>query len=361
MEQNSKKSFLINLSYTAAIGLIVFFALRLLLKYLFPFVFALIIAGAVQKPARFISSKVKIKRSVLAAVLAIAFYIAAAFIFGFSIYRLAVSSRGLLEDLPSLFEALLSLVSKVQKSLSSLFSSISPDLSRQLSMMVSDMIDNFRSGLTSFFSSFAASVASKTPTFLLSGLVALVASCYIAKDYEGLARFLRELIGKRIYGNILKVKAILSGSILKLGKSYLILTFITFIELFIGFLILKVKYAFPLALIISFIDLLPVFGTGTVLVPWGIISIISGDNTQGFGILILYLIITIVRNFLEPKIIGSQIGINPLFTLVAMFAGLKLFGFWGLIIFPVSLIVIVKYYKNEMEEEMAENNLSHNM
>ena len=81
-------------------------------------------------------------------------------------------------------------------------------------------------------------------------------------------------------------------------------------------------------------------------------SLVSGTDTfKGIGILLLYLITVVVRNVAEPKVIGGQMGINPLFTLLAMFAGLKLFGFWGLFMFPIALIVIIKYYKNEMERE----------
>ena len=101
----------------------------------------------------------------------------------------------------------------------------------------------------------------------------------------------------------------------------------------------------------AIVDLLPVLGTGTVLLPWGIILLISSDSFSGFGMIALYVVITLVRNFAEPKIIGSQIGINPLFTLLAMFAGLKLFGFVGLILLPITLIVTIEYYRKEINAD----------
>ncbi len=351
---------MISFIYTLAIGVIVFILLRTVLLYLLPFVFAAILAFVVQKPAAKISSKIKLKKGTVAALFAVIFYLALGFAAVFLIYRLMASAKGFFDELPKLFGVLTNFISKTEKNLSRLLLEISPDLSEQIGIIISDLLTNLRHSLTDFFSSFAAKTAAKTPSFIFGGIVSLVASCYIAKDFEGLARFLRGVIGKRKYKNILKIKDILSGSILKLCKGYLLLTAITFSELFIGFLVLKIDYSFLLALLISFVDLLPVFGTGTVLIPWGLIAIISGDNIGGFGIIILYIVITVLRNFLEPKIIGSQIGINPLFTLIAMFAGLKFFGFLGLIIFPVTLIVVIKYYKNEMEEE-AEYNLSHNM
>ena len=124
---------------------------------------------------------------------------------------------------------------------------------------------------------------------------------------------------------------------------------LTVAELTIGFFLLKIKYAPLLALAIAIVDLLPVLGTGAVLIPWGIIWLLIGKIPLGISILVLYAIITVVRNFAEPKIIGGQIGIHPLFTLIAMFVGIKFFGVLGVFILPISLIVIVKYYKSETD------------
>ena len=134
------------------------------------------------------------------------------------------------------------------------------------------------------------------------------------------------------------------GSVFKLLKGYAILMLMTFLELSAGFLILRVKYALLLSLLIAVIDILPVLGTGTVLIPWGIAEILFKNTGLGIGILVIYAVITVIRNFAEPKIIGRQIGINPLFTLLSMFIGIKLLGFAGVIIFPTALIVTVKYY-----------------
>ena len=125
------------------------------------------------------------------------------------------------------------------------------------------------------------------------------------------------------------------------------------IFLFAGLMILGVKNAFLISLVTAVIDILPVLGVGAVLLPWGILSIVSGNSFLGVGMLVLYAIITVVRNFLEPKIVGNRTGINPLFILLAMFLGLKLIGAAGIIVLPVTLIVVVKYYKNEMEKDTS--------
>ena len=127
----------------------------------------------------------------------------------------------------------------------------------------------------------------------------------------------------------------------------------TYAELLLGLFLLKIKYAPFIALIIALVDVLPVIGTGTVMIPWAVLSVFLGNNRLALGLAVLYVIIVIVRNFLEPKIISTQIGMNPLFTLLAMFVGLKVLGFWGLILFPIILIVVIRYYKDEMQEGLS--------
>lgn len=163
--------------------------------------------------------------------------------------------------------------------------------------------------------------------------------------------FLHGVFGKKIWNNALKIKDIFINSVLKLVKGYLILMLITLLELVAGLYLLRVKYAPIIALIISVVDVLPVLGTGTVVIPWGIIEIIMGNGAKAVGLFVLYAVITLVRSFAEPKIIGNQIGINPLFTLIAMFVGLKTLGFLGVLIFPTVLIVTVEYYKQQMDKE----------
>ena len=124
--------------------------------------------------------------------------------------------------------------------------------------------------------------------------------------------------------------------------------FLTLIEVFLGLTVLKVKNAFIIAVVIALVDFLPVLGTGIIMVPWALFCAFSGNPVLAVGLAVLYIIILILRNFLEPKIVSQQTGINPLFTLISMFAGLKLFGGVGLVLFPLILIVTIKYYKEEM-------------
>ena len=350
MEEQAKKSFLINLTFTVSVALIVYVTVRFLFFYLLPFVIALILAWLVQKPASFVSSKLKIKKGLCAAVLTAFFYITTLFLIGFLVYNLVSSLRDIFSQ-TNFMSFLEDVIKRIKLIFDSALNGISEKWVERLNEIINDMLSDFTHKLTVFFSNFATSIASKLPSFLFSSIITLVAGCYIAKDFERLSRFVSELIGKRKYRNILKVKQIFVNSILKLARGYLILMAITFLELTVAFYLLRLKHPLVIALIVSFIDLLPVFGIGTALIPWSVAEIISGDSKMGISLILIYLAVTVARNFLEPKVIGSQIGINPLFTLIAMFAGLKFFGFWGLFLMPIALIVVIKFYKEEMEDE----------
>ena len=132
---------------------------------------------------------------------------------------------------------------------------------------------------------------------------------------------------------------------LHLAKAYFTLMTLTFIELSLALLILNIDYAVTLALIISVIDLMPVLGVGTALIPWAVVELIIGNYALGIGLLISYVIILIVRQIVEPRIVGKHIGLHPLITLISMYAGLKIFGAVGLFLLPM-LVMFLKYLQD---------------
>ncbi len=349
MEQRSKISFLVDLTFALSIGFIIYFCAKFLLGYLLPFVIAAVIAWLVQKPAKKIASKLALKSGICAVFLSLVIFILTAFIIFFVLYRGAVFVGETLNKVPQMIASTSELLENLRSRFGNIFSELSPKTVSTLSGLESSILETIGTKLTGYLSAIATSVAKRTPSLFLSILVTLVATCYISKDFDRLLRFLKELCGEKVYSKINEIKAIFITSVWKIIKGYAIILTITFLELLTGFFLIGMKHPIVLAFIISLIDLLPVLGTGTVLIPWGLIRLFLGYE-NGFFILGIYIFITFLRNFLEPKIIGKQIGINPLFTLIVMFAGLKLIGFWGIIIFPIIFIVVFKYYKQQLEE-----------
>jgi predicted PurR-regulated permease PerM len=116
---------------------------------------------------------------------------------------------------------------------------------------------------------------------------------------------------------------------------------LTFTECFIGLSLIGIRYALVLAILIAVVDILPVLGSGTVLIPWGVASLLLGHARTGAALLVLYAFITIVRYVVEPRVIGDQLGLHPLVALIAMFAGLKAFGVTGLLLGPAIVVTAI--------------------
>lgn len=348
MEKETKKRFLIDVLFLVTVGFLCFLGGKILFKYLFPFIPAALIAWFVQKPAALISRKTTIKRETVASVLSLLCYVALFIIVFAAIYFGIVGSKEILKYFSRFSNEFALFFKKAKKGFLDVFKNASPELIGEIEKMIFKVFENAQDGLSNVFSSLATNTAKSLGGLLFGSLISLVSCCYIAKDFNKLIKFLRGIISEKIYINIVKIKRILTESVFKILRGYFLLTLITFAELFIGYLVLGIRLALAFAAVTAAVDLLPVLGTGTVLIPWCLAEFVLGNNTRAVLVLLLYFIITVVRNFLEPKIIGKRIGINPLFVLITMFLGLRLFGFLGVVILPLLLIVTIKFYTEEI-------------
>lgn len=182
--------------------------------------------------------------------------------------------------------------------------------------------------------------------YLLSVLVFItLAAFFIGLDWPNLRLKLLRVIPRRIQSTggmvIRDMKKALFGFI----RAQLTLISITAVIMLLGLVILKVPYAFTVAFFIGLVDLLPYLGVGAVLVPWVIYLFITGNIHLGVGLTIVYGVIIVVRQFLEPKLVATNVGLDPLLTLVSLFVGLKLFGFLGLIIGPVTSVILLALHR----------------
>ncbi len=351
MGEHAKKSFIINVVFVGLwIGIIVLSG-RFLFQNLLPFVIAVMVAMLMQKPAKFLASTTKIPKGICAAVLSAGLYIILAIALIFCVTKFFSLTGKALTSISGIGETVMEALNRLENALGVIASNFSPDFDAASKQIFSTVLQSVVEKTSGYLSDTAASIIKSAPSFLFSSVVALAASCYIGKDFDGLLEFSKTIIGQRATETAVKVKKILKESVLKIVGGYLILMAITFLELSVGFLILRIENWLLIAGFIAVIDALPVLGAGSVLLPWSIVNIILGDSFLGIALMILYLLITIIRNFAEPKIVGSKTGINPLFILFSMFLGIRIFGFLGLIILPVTFIVVVKYYKSEMENK----------
>ena len=201
------------------------------------------------------------------------------------------------------------------------------------------------------FSSFSSPMsalwgtAKQIPSILVGTIVGIVCCCFMTSDYHTLRSLIMTQAGKRADAFI-RTKQIIFSTLGKMIRAYGLIMCITFLEMVLGLSILKLfgiyenGYIFAIALITAVIDIVPVLGTGTVLIPWAIWMFFSGDVAMGIGLLVIYGVITVVRQIIEPKLVASQLGLPAFVTLMAMYIGSRLFGFVGLFLLPMTVMLL---------------------
>ena len=350
MTAEYKKDFLLNVLFSASVLGIIILISKYMLAYLFPFIIGVIVAFAVQKPAASVSGKLHIKKQICAVILTIIICV-----LFFAALISAVSALGnklvdFLGTMPEYFSNLQKTIESIKENIIGSMNNLGEGQKSAFEDMFSDMVNSVISAVTRFLSSLVSDIVKNLPTFLVSSIVTVVASCYIAKDFDRLKKFVIGIVPPVKAKKLIDVKSVLFDNSSKFVKGYAIICVITFAELSAAFLLLGIRNPITVALIISLVDILPILGVGTVLLPWATIELLSQNLYLGFGLLISYAIIAVVRNFIEPKIIGNQIGINPIFTLISMFIGLKISGITGMLLFPLSLTVMINYYEKSFLE-----------
>ena len=232
---------------------------------------------------------------------------------------------------------------------------ILPGIDESIYSLAVDMIADSAKALSGRLTTMMARLITGIPSFFITLFISLFALFYFSKDYDKIGRFIVNLFPEKVGKRLPEIKNDIMTVISKYIRSYFFLFFITFAELFVGFLILGVKGAFLLSIVVGVVDLLPVFGTGAVLIPWGVVQILRGNLFLGIGLIVLYVIIYIVRQIAEPKILSAQMNVHPLITIFALYAGFKLSGILGMIVAPFLTFVIKTVYKSIKKEKNVEN------
>ncbi len=210
------------------------------------------------------------------------------------------------------------------------------------------ILHSFQSAVQQISISFVTALAhfvAGFPVFLVNCGVAVLCSFFIAWDYDKIRGFILGHLSQRQKDFLFDIREQVFLSLGKAAKAALILCSVTFGELCLGLSLLQVAHPFQNALIIALVDILPVFGCGTIMIPWGILQLLSRNYPLGAGILILYAIITFIRQTIEPKILGKQLGLHPLVILFFMYLGSKLFGLLGLLFAPLAATIVLQLWR----------------
>lgn len=201
----------------------------------------------------------------------------------------------------------------------------------------------------------AARIAEQTALFLkgmpklfVLFVVTVMACMYWSMDYEKIHDFLMSLLPPAVLNRAEGFRKTAKRALFSYIRAYLLIWLMTFGEVLIGLLILDQPYAWLIAVGIATVDLLPVLGSGTVLLPWAGVQLLLQRYSFGIGLLILYGVITIVRQIVEPHIVGGSLGIHPLASLFFVLLGFQLFGFWGMLLGPIAALLLKEYRQEKL-------------
>lgn len=332
----------------AAIGLAAaYLAVKYLLGALLPFLLAWGVGLIVSPAARWLADKSGLPRGVWVAIILVFGLGSVSGVLWLAVDRLIFETGALLSRLgeiraSDIAEMLDGVISRLPL-LSDLAGGGGDDRTQFIGMLM-DAMSGVLSRLGGVLSSFAMRTVTGLPQGLLALTVTVVACFYFSLQLDAIHAALSALLPERARCRLASGDGALSRrvtrGIARYLRAYLILFAMTFGELLVGFLILGVDYALLVALIVAVVDLLPVLGTGTVLVPWAVWCFISGQAGRGVGLLVLYGVITVLRQVAEPHIVGGSFGMHPLVSLMAMYVGFSLFGVVGMIVFPTVLVLI---------------------
>ncbi|MGJ3205685.1 sporulation integral membrane protein YtvI [Geobacillus sp. FJAT-46040] len=310
-----------------------------LVPYSVPLLFALATALLLEPSIRRLQENYKLKRAHAVTVIFSLFII----ILGLSLYFLVVifvqQVMALSQKLPYVLNEATKVLDRLIQTWQSYSSSIPQEIIDSLERgvnTVEQMLLSFATNLTQSLVHYIAAI----PAFLIHFLVYLIALFLICLDLPQLKQGMRRYLSERTEQRLGMVVAQLSKAGIGFLKAQFLLSLITFFLALAGLFVLGVDYAALIALVIVVVDILPILGTGSVLVPWGLISMANGNNTLGIGLIVLFVVITVVRWIIEPKVFSTNLGISPLAALVSVYLGFQLLGFIGLFVGPVVVILV---------------------
>lgn len=346
MEIEKERSWIIHILYMTMICLFVYIFFRYVIYEILPFLLGFMIAFMLRPAVRSTKRIISLPQKLVSLCYLVLFYGT----IGTGIVLLCMKCFHFLSlfviSIPSLYETQIApMLTSLLHHIDTEFSHLSPEVKLQLNELLLSMSDSMRSfaiSMSSHVFQIITSIASSLPSMIVSFFITLLSSIFFSLDFPDVSRFIMRQVPQNHYHHLYRIREIISKTCLNYLGAYGKLMMITWIELFIGLSYLGVENAISIAFLISFFDIFPILGTGTILYPWMLISFFNHRLKFAVGLLILHLIINVLRQFIEPKIVGKQMGIHPLFMLACMFFGIKLFGFLGIFIAPILLQIICR-------------------
>ena len=370
-----RRSFIINFIYVSIFVGLYYFVIKYAFGYILPFVVAAGFAVLLQRPVRAISSKLHIKAhgavSIFLVLLIVVVLIGGLAGIGFALVN---ELRDFFSYLFTQVSSLSELVEIAKDFVMGLVVKLPASISETAGDYVLNFFDNLGTkDLNIDMSTFSAplsgawSVVKGIPSAFLSILVTIISCVFMTADYDSIKNMLLSMCSKSKGDKLIYSKRTVVRGVSKLVKAYATIMLITFTEMFVGLYFLKLigvyqgGYIAIIAFVTCIVDIIPVLGTGTVIIPWALYNLITGRIGLGIALIILYGVITVLRQVVEPKLVANEVGLPAIVTIMAMFIGVRAFGTFGIIILPLTVIIVKLMYdegvigrKKEIEQEHKE-------
>lgn len=391
-----RKNKLINLCYFAVIAVAAFCVYKWLLPLVIPFIAAFAVSAVFNKPVSAVVKKLPLKRSFVSTVFVCMLLLvisAVFFLIGIEIFEKLSGfydySVAQLQNIGGLINNLKLWVLDITAFLPETIRTV---LHENVSVFFDKIIqDGFKSipidtssidwtELLSKGGQMLSGTVGKIPSIIIAFVVFLISTVFISSDYDKIKLFFVHQLSETTVFKVTTAWRLGVSSLKKMIKAYVIIICVTAFELTVGLYVLKFigvfenPYIVIIAFIIALIDIIPVLGTGTVLIPWSVISFITGNIGMGIGLLVIYAIVFVIRQIIEPKLVAGQVGLPPIVTIIAMYVGSKTLGILGFFILPFIVILIkvfndaglIRVFKDShtpdkpfpWEKKMAENKKS---
>ena len=336
MSQRTLKCFTVLLYGAAAVGA-AWLALRFLLPWTAPFLLAFAFA-ALAEPLVSALHRRGLPRGAAAGLVSLAALALLLWGLGALASRGAAALSGLIGALPERAEALGGALTGLEEKLlrtagDSVYLKTALDAVRETLYRIPAAVSQRLLGLLT-------RLAQSSPDLLLFLVTAGIGAYFISAAYPRFLAFLRAQLPERLRLRLAGLEQDLKQSFGGWLRAQLIMMLITFFELLAAFLLLRIRGAALAAAATALIDALPVFGTGAVLVPWALASLLLGETARGLGLLICWGVVSLVRSCIQAKLVGDQIGLDPIASLLAVYAGWRVCGVWGTLCFPILLVTL---------------------
>lgn len=324
--------------------------------FFMPFVIGWIISLIANPLVRLLERKLKLVRKhgsmitiigVLAAVILIGYFAGA---------KLVSEAVNLIESIPQMYENSKEDFEEIGNNLQVFYDRLPSDVQTSISKISEDLSGYIGDAVQAIgeptFEA-AGNFAKNVPGTLIGIIMCIISAYFFTADRDNILEMMRKVVPEGVWKRCSDVVSDLKHVVGGYFKAQFKIMLVVYIILIVGLLILKVDYVLLVGLLIAFLDALPFFGTGTVLGPWAILKILSGDYAMAVGLIILYLVTQLVRQLIQPKIVGDSIGMNPLAALFFMFLGYKFSSIIGMIVaVPIGMILINLYKSGVFDNQI---------